>query len=114
MGPREQRRPIADQLQTLDKAAMEQGSKHGLNATKLSACVKAQDDKAVKASAAEGDALGVDSTPTLFINGEKLAGAMPADVLGAVIDRALKAEGIAVPEKPRVNIVPTPSAMPKQ
>jgi hypothetical protein len=45
----------------------------------------------------EGDALGVDGTPTLFINGERLSGALPESQVWMSIDRALKAEGITPP-----------------
>jgi protein-disulfide isomerase len=40
---------------------------------------KAQDEKAVRASIREGEALGVEATPTMFVNGQKLDGAVPAD-----------------------------------
>jgi protein-disulfide isomerase len=38
---------------------------------------------------AEADKLGVDSTPTLFINGERFSGAVPETDMHAIIDRAL-------------------------
>jgi protein-disulfide isomerase len=84
----------------LDKLATLQGQKHNLDATKLAACVKAQDETAVKASLKEGDALGVSATPTLFINGEKIDGAVPVSDLRASLDRALKDAGQPVPEHP--------------
>ena len=95
---------------SLDRRATEQGKKNGLDATKLQACIKAQDDSAVKASSKEGDDLGVDSTPTLFINGEKVAGAVPPEILTQIIDRALRAEGETVPAKaPATAETPRPS-----
>jgi protein-disulfide isomerase len=42
---------------------------------------------------AEGDSLGVDSTPTLFINGERLTGAMSEQELRSILDRALADSG---------------------
>lgn len=113
MGPQEKRRPFNQQVMTLDKAAFDQGAKHGLNAKTLDACIQAQDEKAVRMSMAEAESLGVESTPTLFVNGEKMAGALPPDVMRAVLDRALVAEGVTPPERPQVNIVPTPQALPK-
>ena len=71
--------------------------KNNVDATKLQACLKAQDDSAVKASAKEGDELGVDSTPTMFINGEKIAGAAPLQALLPIINRALISAGEQVP-----------------
>ena len=55
---------------------------------------------AVKASMAEGDKLGVDSTPTMFVNGERLSGAVPEPELRSVIDRALKDAGQTPPPTP--------------
>jgi protein-disulfide isomerase len=83
----------AQAFENLDKAAREQGSKHGLDSAKLEACVKKQDETAVRASMAEGDKLGVDSTPTMFVNGEKLEGAVPEEQLRAILDRALADAG---------------------
>lgn len=113
MGPQDKRRPLPQQMMTLDKAAFDQGTKHGLDAQKLNACIAAQQEKEVRVSMAEAEELGVESTPTLFVNGEKMSGALPLNVMRAVLDRALKAEGITPPEAPKVNIVPTPQALPK-
>jgi protein-disulfide isomerase len=78
-------------LAELDRIAMQQGADHKVDAGSLQACVKAQNDTAVKASVREGDALGVDSTPTLFVNGEEMAsGVAPLSRLRAALDRALK------------------------
>jgi predicted DsbA family dithiol-disulfide isomerase len=63
----------------------------------LQACLKAQDEKAVRASMKEGDSLGVDATPAMFINGQKLDGAVPADEVRQALDQALKQAGVAPP-----------------
>jgi protein-disulfide isomerase len=84
-------------LATLDKIAMEEGQKRNLDAGKLQACVKAQNDSAVKASMAEAKSLGIEATPTLFVNGEKVDGALPLSELRAVFDRALKEAGSQAP-----------------
>jgi protein-disulfide isomerase len=83
----------AEAFTNLDNAAKEQGQKHKLDQNKLQACLQKQDDTAVKASMAEGDKLGVDSTPTIFINGEKFTGVMPEQDLRAVLDRDLAEAG---------------------
>ncbi|MGZ4899648.1 MAG: DsbA family protein [Candidatus Angelobacter sp.] len=81
-------------LAELDRIAMQQGADHKLDAANLQACVKTQNDAAVKASVHEGESLGVDSTPTLFINGEEMSGgAVPLPRLRAALDRALKNAG---------------------
>ncbi len=86
------------QNEELDKLAMLQGQKHNLDEPKLQGCLKAQDQKTVRASMSEGDALGVNATPTLFVNGQKLDGAVPPEEVRAAIDRALKDAGVAPPD----------------
>jgi protein-disulfide isomerase len=76
----------------LDRLAKEQGQKHNLDAGKLQACVQKQDESVVRASMADADKLGVDSTPTLYINGEKSTGVLQEDELKAMLDRALGQE----------------------
>ena len=81
----------------LDRLTLLQGQKHNLDTVKLQSCVKAQDDAAVKASMKQGDEIGVSATPTMFINGEKIDGAVPASEIRAALDRALKEAGQPVP-----------------
>jgi len=82
----------------IDKITMLQGQKHKVDEAKLQACVKAQDDKAVRASQSEGDKIGVSATPAMFVNGQKVDGAVPIDDLRAVLDRALTDAGVTPPE----------------
>jgi len=82
----------------LDRLASAQGQRHNLDVPKLQACVKAQDEKAVRASMREGDTVGVEATPTMFVNGQKLDGAVPADEVRLALDQALKDAGVAPPE----------------
>jgi len=84
-------------FQNIDNLAKEQAQKHQLDADKLQACMQKQDEGAVRASMAEGDKLGVDSTPTLFINGERFTGAVPESELRAALDRALADSGQQAP-----------------
>lgn len=81
----------------LDAIAKERATKHNMDQQKLDACLKKQDDSAVRASIAEGDKLGVDSTPTMFINGERTSGALPEGQLRAILDRELAAAGDKAP-----------------
>ena len=85
------------QKDKLDLMAIEQGQKSGLKMDPLQACVKAQNDQAITASEQEGELLGVDSTPTMFINGQKVSGALPAADIEAIINRALLDAGEKVP-----------------
>jgi protein-disulfide isomerase len=69
----------------------------------LDACLAKQDETQVRAEAQEALSLGVDGTPALFIDGERITGAVPEDQLWLVIDRALRSAGLtppAVPAKP--------------
>jgi protein-disulfide isomerase len=98
----------------LDKLAALQAQKHNLDVAKLQACVKAQDEKAVRASMREAETVGVDATPTMFVNGQKLDGAVPPDGVRLALDQALKDAGVAPPEhKPAAaetkNPAPAPS-----
>ena len=88
---------IEAQFAALDQAALEQGRKRGLNEGSLKACLQKQDDTAVKASVKEAEGLGVNSTPTLFIDGLKVDGAIPAEELRGSLDAALRDAGQPVP-----------------
>jgi len=87
-----------EQIAELDKQATLQGQKHNLDMTKLQACVKGQDERQVRASMREGEALDVSATPQMFVNGQKVDGAVPPEVLREVLDRALKDAGVAPPD----------------
>jgi protein-disulfide isomerase len=82
----------------VDKMTLLQGQKHNLDSAKLQACVKAQNEDAVRASMKEADGLGVNGTPALFINGQKIDGAVPVSEVRAALDTALKDAGQPVPE----------------
>ena len=51
----------------------------------------------MKASVHEGEGLGIEATPTMFVNGEKVDGALPVGELRAVLDRALVQAGVPTP-----------------
>jgi protein-disulfide isomerase len=98
----------AARTDALDRLTLLQGQKHNLDTTKLQACIKAQDETAVKASMKEGEAIGVDATPTLFINGQKLDGAVPIGEVRAALDQALKDANLPVPDHAAVAAAPAP------
>jgi protein-disulfide isomerase len=86
----------AARFEALDKLTILQAQKHSLDTVKVQACVKAQDESAVKASMKEAEGIGVEATPTLFVNGEKIDGAVPVSELRAALDRALKDANLPV------------------
>ena len=94
-------RDLAKAKVTLDKLATDQGARNGLNAATLSACLAKQDETAIRAEMKQADALGIAQTPTLFINGEEMEGALDTETLWTVIDRALVSEGITPPPVPQ-------------
>ena len=62
----------------------------GIDAAKFSACLdSAKYESQVQASMAKGSTLGVQSTPTVFINGRMVSGAQPIEVFQALIDEEL-------------------------
>jgi protein-disulfide isomerase len=89
-----------NEFAALDRIALQQGKKHNLDVTKLQACLKAQNQDAIKASLKEGEAVGVEATPTMFVNGQKVDGALPLSELRAVFDSALEQAGVSVPHHP--------------
>ena len=89
----------AARLDTLDRLTMLQGQKHNVDVVKLQSCIKAQDESAVKASMKEAESVGVEATPSLFVNGEEInGGAVSGTVVRAALERALKDANIPVPD----------------
>lgn len=107
-----ERRPQVEQIAHLDDAARESGKKFNLDAEKLNACMKKQDETAVRASMKEGEALNIDGTPTIFISGERLGGDTDLDNVRTILDRALVAAGEKPPQRPQATppaSTPTPA-----
>jgi protein-disulfide isomerase len=97
----------AARFDAIDKITMLQGQKHNLDVTKLQSCVKAQNEDAVRASMKEADDLGVNGTPALFINGQKIDGAVPISEVRAALDAALKDAGQPVPQHVQSSAAPS-------
>lgn len=91
--------------QSLDQLANDEAKKASLNTDAVAACVKKQDDRDVKASMKIGEDLGIEATPVLFINGEKLEGAYPLTDVFRMVDGALTAAGQT---PPAAYVPPTP------
>jgi len=90
-------RSAAGRLDAIDRMAQVQGQKHNVDVPKLMACLRAQNEDGVRASMKEADAIGVNATPTLFINGQKIDGAVPISEVRAALDAALRDAGQPVP-----------------
>ena len=96
-------RDLKKSFAALDRIARQEATVAKLDNDKLNACLTKQDDTQVKASAKEAEALGIQGTPAVFVNGERIDGAQPEEMVWMVIDRALRAAG----EQP-----PAPAAAP--
>jgi protein-disulfide isomerase len=94
---------IDDKFAALDKTTLAQAPKYNLDASKLQACVKAQNKDAVLASEKEGEALGVSGTPTMFVNGQMMDGAHSAAEIRALFDSALQQAGVPAPSRTASN-----------
>lgn len=97
-------RDLKKSFEALDRTARQEGTLGKLDSAKLDACIAKQDETQVRTSAREAERLGLEGTPAMFINGERIPGALPEDQLWIVIDRALRAAGVqpppAQPESP--------------
>jgi protein-disulfide isomerase len=93
-------RDPAKSFAALDRIARQEATLAKLDSgqlTKLDGCLAAQDESQVHASAREAESLKIEGTPALFVDGERIDGAVPQDQLWIVIDRALSQAGIAPP-----------------
>jgi len=93
-----EQRPLNEQQEELDRIAFNVGKRHSADEAALASCVKQQATAELDASVKEADGLGIESTPAVFINGMRVDGAVPADQLRQVLDKALKSAGVAVPQ----------------
>lgn len=88
---------LAASKQKLDQLTQQEGQRDKVNMDKLNACIAKQDESTVRAAMKQGDALGIDGTPTIFINGERATGALPQSMLWTIIDRAITDAGEVPP-----------------
>jgi protein-disulfide isomerase len=94
-------RDLAKSVAALDRIAGQEATLAKLDETALNACIAKQDQTQILASAKLAEDLGIDGTPAVYVNGEKVnGGAVPEDELWMVIDRALRAAGEQPPPAP--------------
>jgi protein-disulfide isomerase len=96
-------------FKTLDLLTRDEGRRSQLDLAKLDSCIQAQEETQIKASLALGESLGVNGTPTLFINGERISGLMSEQLLWMAIDRALREAGVQPPEVAESPSPPAPT-----
>ena len=94
-------RDLNKSFAALDRIARQEATVSKLDETALDACIAKQDETQIKVSVKLADTLGIDGTPAVYVNGEKVnGGAVPVDQLWMVIDRALRSVGQEPPATP--------------
>jgi protein-disulfide isomerase len=99
-------RDLAKSSDALDRIARQQGESGKLNPVQLDACLAHQDATQVQDSMKEAQALHIEGAPMLFVDGERINGAVPEADVWAVIDRALRAAGVEPPPAPAMPSTP--------
>jgi len=94
----------------LDRITREEGKRSKIDPKKLDACIAKQDDSAIQAQMKLGESLRVDATPSLFINGDKIDGAVSIEFIEKIIDGALIAAGKTPPPPPPASATPAKAA----
>jgi protein-disulfide isomerase len=98
-------RDLPKSFEALNRIARQEATLARFDSGKLAqldACLGKQDETPILASLKEGESLGVDGTPALFIDGERVTGAVPQELLWMSIDRALRAAGVEPPAMPAI------------
>ncbi|MEI8347904.1 MAG: DsbA family protein [Pseudomonadota bacterium] len=82
---------FAEQSKLNKDGLLEMAKKSGIKADQFSTCLDSQKYAAkIDADVADGNKVGVNSTPTYFINGKMINGAQPVEVFSDLIDEELK------------------------
>ena len=105
----DQKKAIERVFGMLDTMTLKQGEAQHIDLSRLNVCIKLQDTKAINASVKLAESFNLQSTPVLFINGAKIDGAVPIELIFDEIDNAIVAEG-QTPPPPYV--APKPPAPP--
>lgn len=103
-------RDAAKSFAALDRIARQEAATGKLDTNKLDACIAKQDQGEVNGSLKEASALGLEGAPALFVNGERIDGAVPEPQVWMAIDRALRAEGEQPPAAPAATPPASPAA----
>jgi protein-disulfide isomerase len=93
-------RDLPKSLDALNRIARQQAASAKLDLAKLDACLAKQDETPVQDSLREARLLHVESAPAVFVDGERIDGALPQNQVWMVIDRALRAAGVEPPPAP--------------
>jgi protein-disulfide isomerase len=100
---------LAKSNDALNRIARQQATLGKLDSSALDACLTRQDETPIRNSMKIAESLKVEGAPALFVEGERISGALPQDQLWMAIDRALRAAGVEPPTAPA-----QPAAQPAQ
>lgn len=103
-------RNIAKSFDALNRIARQEATLANLDLKKLESCLAAQDETQILASTKEGELLKIDGAPAVFVDGERIDGAVPEQLVWQVIDRALRAAGVNPPPPPAAPATPAQPA----
>jgi protein-disulfide isomerase len=103
-------RNLPKSFAALDRIARQEATVGKLDEAKIDACLVKQDETEVHESLRQAEKLKIESAPAVFIDGERVDGAQPEELLWLVIDRALRASGEEPPPMPAA--APAPGAPP--
>lgn len=87
-------RDLQHSFAELDRMAQGQAQRTDVDASRLQACIRKQDETPVRRSMKEAAQLGLNFTPALFVNGEEIKGFTSEEDIWTVIDRAVRDSGI--------------------
>lgn len=90
-------RSMGKSFDVLNRIARQQATLDRLNSSALDACITRQDETPVRNTMKIAESLRIEGAPALFIEGERIGGALPQDQLWIVIDRALRSAGVEPP-----------------
>jgi protein-disulfide isomerase len=99
----------AKSFDALNRIARQHATLGKLDAGRLDACLARQDETPVRAAMKIAESLRIEGAPALFVEGERISGALPQDQLWMAIDRALRAAGEEPPAAP-VQLAPAQPA----
>jgi protein-disulfide isomerase len=91
---------LAKSNDALNRIARQQATLDKLDSSALDACLTRQDETPVRNSMKIAESLRIEGAPALFVEGERISGALPQEQVWMVIDRALRAAGVEPPAAP--------------
>ncbi len=83
-------RDLQQSFAVLDHMAQSEAQRAAVEADRLQACIRKQDEMPVRRSMKEAAQLGLNFTPALFVNGEEIRGFRSEQDIWTVIDRAVR------------------------